>query len=132
MTRTLTESYAAAGEAIGQVEAAANQYWMATVFKIILHLARTNEEFTSDDVMFAIEGLPVQTRDPRALGPLMARAKREGVIVWSERWAPSKRRHVAPIRIWTSCLFGQYFLEEDNDTGRQSQDTGEQDFSYTY
>lgn len=78
MTTSLTQ-------ALKQVNAAANEEWKEHAYAAITLCAETYRTFTSDQVWGILDLYPdVQTHEPRALGPLMLRAVREGLIESSD------------------------------------------------
>ena len=68
-------------EALIAVDAAADESWKAAVWASIQIIAGSQESFTTDDIWHYLEAnFPDEyTEEPRALGPLMLRAVREGV-----------------------------------------------------
>jgi hypothetical protein len=95
-------------EALDRLEKA-HEIWLEIAESIIHWLAITKQEFTTDQVWSRLErrgeeGIP---REPRALGALMTRAKRQGVIRPTDRTVLSCRPqcHCRPIRVWRSNVF---------------------------
>lgn len=74
--------------AIEDVESAAHSKFLAVARAKIEELAATGREFTTDDVWLAIapEDKP---REMRALGAVIVKARRDGVIESTGRYAPS-------------------------------------------
>lgn len=110
---TLEQSQQEANAAIGQVAAGSDEQWNAEVDKFIEYTAHTTEEFTSDVIMqYVVDVLTprgITTNDVRALGPRMIAAKKRGWIMATDRYSPSLRRHVTPIRVWKSCIYDPFF-----------------------
>jgi len=75
--------------------------WEALADDAIRALAHRGVPFTSDDVWAMIAARPVG-RDPRVLGCILLRARRDGLITKTDRAAPSRRRaaHRNPKTIW--------------------------------
>lgn len=88
-------------EAMAKVEANAGEDWNDYAMRVIQRVANRLQVFTSDDVMEALLVLP---HDSRALGPAMKRAAARGIIVATDNFRPSHRRHATPIRIWEKAL----------------------------
>lgn len=92
------------------VEAAERAYdnadpeWKAHAKIVVAKCALTMKEFTSDDVWDA--GLP-RTRENRALGPIMARAARRGVIRDTGRVRRGRKlnHHGDVARVWESMIY---------------------------
>lgn len=68
-------------------------------YVVVRTLASTGKPFTPDDVWEM--GLE-RPREPRALGPVMMRAARAGLIYPTGRWVKSENpaQHATPIREW--------------------------------
>ncbi len=66
-------------------------------------LARRQKFITSEDVIILLERKGVTTGNNKAMGAVMSAAHRSGLIKPAGHWQPSKlkRRHAAPIRVWT-------------------------------
>jgi hypothetical protein len=60
--------------------AAANWDWKETADQVIKTMAAKGIRFTADDVWQVLDGLPVETKTRSALGPVMLRLERQGVI----------------------------------------------------
>jgi hypothetical protein len=97
-------SKAAAIKAMARVEAAAGAAWNEDADDAVFGLAKKRRFFTSDDVW--LSGLP-KPREPRALGPVIARAIRDGIIENTQQYVNTTQvsRNHAPIRIWRSRIF---------------------------
>lgn len=100
---TLEEAYAAAGEAMRQVEHGTDPAWKAQAEAKVWEVAQSRPFFTTDEVWDA--GLPTG-EEPRGLGPIMARLGREGLI-GTGRHKPSRRRHASPVKVWGSPFFSR-------------------------
>jgi len=89
-------------EAIDAVEVG-NAEWIERAEKLALMWLRKTGEgaITSDDIWRVVKhaGIP---REPRAMGALMRRLQRSGVIAPMNVWTPSTRRecHSRPVRWW--------------------------------
>jgi hypothetical protein len=95
---------------MAQVEENADEEWKRVARQAIQQVAKTRREFTSDAVLEIIESHkpPVWTHEPRALGPLMMAAMRQGLIQRTDRVVKSCdiSRHAAEKRVWKSLVFG--------------------------
>lgn len=96
-------------DAMARVDAHANQIWKDTALRAVAHLARYQDEMTTDDVWESLEThYPhLGTHEPRALGPVMRRAATLGIIERTDRTRDSDRAvcHRNPKRIWASVKF---------------------------
>lgn len=90
---------AARDDALERVEKGAPMQWKDLAEKVVRLFASKGEPFTSDDLWQY--GLP-KPREPRALGAIMAKLARRGIIRKTGRYLPcrSATRHVAPVAEW--------------------------------
>lgn len=98
---TPAQAVAQTEAALDQVAAGTEPAFVDAATDAVAHLARTQDAFTVDDVwdMLAERGA-LAPREPRALGPIMKAATREGLI-HALGWASSRRRHQAPVRVYS-------------------------------
>lgn len=85
--------------ALDRVEGNAKAEWNEQADAVVAALARSGRRFSPDDVWAA--GLP-RPREPRALGPVMMRAVKSGLIEPTGEWINSKQasQHATPVRVW--------------------------------
>ncbi len=77
--------------------------WIRASENSVQWLARSSAlGFTTDDVWEHLDklGMTGQVHDNRALGPVMLRMCKQGIIKDTKEYYPSKRRHCAPIKVW--------------------------------
>jgi hypothetical protein len=102
----LFDPRAAAREAIARAARNARPDFLRLAYLAGRYLARCQLEFTSADLRdtLATHYPDVRTHDDRALGPVMQRLQREGVIVKTDRVKPSGRvrNHHRPLAVWRS------------------------------
>jgi hypothetical protein len=84
--------------------------WQALAFERVRYLATTMPAFSTDDVWSVLDELP-KPSEPRALGPVMQRARQEGLITKTEFTTPSHRNvcHSRPANVWTSKVLAGTF-----------------------
>lgn len=106
MTHQPAEAEWKRNDDIRRADEGADDDWRDAALTAIKVVAKTMVEFTTDDVM-AVDPELERAREPRALGPTMLRAAREGWIEPTDRYAPSKRKqsNLRPKRVWRSLLF---------------------------
>lgn len=92
-------------EGMDRVDANADSEWKDVALVTVYACASIHRTFTADDVWLWIPE-HVYTHEPRALGPVMVRAVKEGWIRASDSFQPSKResRHACPLRVWVSLI----------------------------
>jgi hypothetical protein len=97
-------SEAARDEGMSRAEAGSGEDWREHAREIVLDVARQKQEFTSDDIWLA--GLE-EPSEPRALGPVLARLKKEGAIFKTGRFVQTARvsRHATDIAVWGSTTY---------------------------
>lgn len=101
--RTLFDAMAERDAAVSKVEGNTDSNWLRAAETVIKMLAKSRVNgFTTDDVWEQLDkmGMTGQVHDNRALGPVMSRSARSKIIVATGRYAPSLRRHCAPIKVW--------------------------------
>ena len=102
--RDLFTAFAERDEAMERADAHADTEWKTTVEAVILHIGRMRPTFTADDVWDYLEAHhKVSTHEPRALGPILTSLHKARIIHPTGGYKPSRRRHAAPIRIWTTA-----------------------------
>jgi len=95
-------------EAIARVDRNADDEWKRRALSVIEWLAHQTDEFTTDEVWDGLAGLAGfpggATHEPRALGAMMKRAAKHGLIEATDRYRNSVRPecHARPVRIWAS------------------------------
>lgn len=101
---TADEARAARDQALEQVEQNAHEHWRDVAERALDVLIGRGVQFDADDVWVEIARIDQEaaTHEPRALGPVVMRAIREGRIV-NAGWRNSTRasRHGAPIATYT-------------------------------
>jgi hypothetical protein len=82
----------------------ADSEWSERAYQVVIDVAKTMEEFTPDDVWEA--GLEKPNK-AQALGAVMSRAHRSGIIEKTGRSRPTTQResHGTDITIWHSLIF---------------------------
>ena len=78
-------------------------------YEAVERVAQTHDEFISDDVWIelAAQGYPEKPREPRALGAIMGKAARAGLMADSGRTrkTANKTSHANPVRVWRSRVY---------------------------
>ena len=89
------------------VAAHADGEWKTVALDAVKQVAQRKREFTTDDVLAAMQDAPVWTHELRALGPVMTRAAAAGYIRATDRFVASASvsRHRAPKRVWSSQIY---------------------------
>lgn len=89
-------------EAISQVESAMNRQWRNIALCAVRVLADRGDPFTTDDVWEKVSRLTITTHEPRAMGAVMQRAAKLGLIKATDRTVQSRRPrcHARPVRVW--------------------------------
>lgn len=110
MTETNDDAKKARDAAMAQVDQNASTAWKAFVYECIAIIARQKQIFTTDDVerLRKERGGPT-THEPRALGPLMMNARRNGLCKPTDKFMNSTQPvcHARPMRVWKSLMFGK-------------------------
>ncbi|MEU9058980.1 hypothetical protein AB0D13_08925 [Streptomyces sp. NPDC048430] len=85
--------------AIAQVDANADADWKRYALGFVAEVSADLDEFTTDDLWDA--GL-IKPHEPRALGPVMRRAAKRGLIATTGDFRKSRYRNCAPLPVWAS------------------------------
>lgn len=95
------EAMRARDAAIRRVDEHADPAWRETALAAVSRLAAAGQPFTTDDVVRALPAT-VSTHDPRALGPVMLRAARMGIVAPMDQYRNSESTvcHGRPKRLW--------------------------------
>jgi hypothetical protein len=95
-------SEAAKEEAMARVELHAEPLWKDSAYRMAVHLARVRQTFTVDDLWSFID----KPREPRALGPLVLRLKKEGIWIETPERVKSKipAHHQYPVTVYRSGI----------------------------
>jgi hypothetical protein len=94
-------------EGMQRVDDNADEDWKLEADRAVLAVAEENLYLTSDDVMERIDP-SVQTGELRAMGPVMLRAAKAGLIVKSEKPGRNSNRpslHSSPRTVWKSLVY---------------------------
>lgn len=78
--------------------------WIKKALETVVEVAKSNDEFTPDDIWDA--GLD-KPKEARWLGPVMNSAKRKGYIEKTGRVQPTRQKesHGCDVTIWKSKLY---------------------------
>lgn len=82
--------------------------WGEYAMRAVEEIAATKADMTGDDVWFWLERHDIPgPSEPRALGVVMIRAAKRGLIVKTPNFRDSERpgMHRTPLRVWNSCGF---------------------------
>jgi len=97
-------------EAMGEVEEAAEPSFNEVAFEALERVAQLRDCFIVDAVWEELRkgGLIPYTHDKRAMGPIMSRGQREGLIEPTGDYEPSAqvKSHAGPRRVWRSLVRG--------------------------
>lgn len=88
--------------AVERVEANADELWKAEAWSFMLRFCEEHAEVFCDDLWDA--GLP-RPREARAIGPLMMRARKAGLIAPTGQSRPSVRSHLSSKPVWRSLVY---------------------------
>lgn len=94
-------------EAIERVDGNADPDWKDAAYDAALRVATRSDRLTSDDVWDElVKGPDVATHEPRAMGPVMLRLRKDGVIHPTDIFVKSSspRGHGHPARVWESRI----------------------------
>jgi hypothetical protein len=80
--------------------------WSDMALRAFREYAETHEMFATEDVIAASPQVP-SAPDARAWGHIVRKAKREGMIVKSDRTRPTKHAHAhgRDVKVWRSNIY---------------------------
>lgn len=93
-------------EAVERVDLAASEEWKAAAWDAVKSVSGRLAYFTTDDVWEALRESAVSTHENRAMGAVMTRARKAGLIFPTDEWRKSNRPecHSNPKRVWRRTL----------------------------
>jgi hypothetical protein len=88
--------------AIKRVEQAAGEDWNERALEAVRRVAESQSHFIVDDCWAFVE----EPREPRAMGAVINKARRLGIIAATDEYRPSSRvsAHSNPRRVWRSLI----------------------------
>lgn len=106
MELNLPAAQAARDAAINAVEVGANETFKQAAYEALCNTALTKPVFLVDDVWMAMGLDAPQTHEKRAMGAVILRAVREGVIRKTGQMRPSAQPqcHANPRTEWTAAV----------------------------
>ena len=92
--------------ALQVVEENANHEWMTAAVAAVRKVALRQVTLTTDDVWDELKGNDLSTHEPRAMGAVMSKCARDGLITRTDRVIPTRRSsaNCRPITIWYSLM----------------------------
>lgn len=103
---TLEDAVTARDKAIEQVERNAYEHWLDVAYEAIRTIAQTEGTFTADEVWRLIDWTGATTHEPRAMGAVMKRAVKDGLIEPTGQYRKSTRPqcHARPQPVYASRI----------------------------
>jgi len=96
---------------MSRVHEAADEEWKNEALLAIWTAASQQQSITVDSAHLVIRP-DVTTRDERAWGPMMVKARKEGWIEPTENFVKSERPscHSTPRRVWMSLIYSPFMI----------------------
>lgn len=93
----------------------ADPLWKREAEAALALLCKIGNDFTGDDVWRLLEGVGVKTEEPRALGAIITKYAKDGLIVPTGVYRKSERRksHRRPLAIWRPVLYKHHTREAE-------------------
>lgn len=92
---------------MARAESGADQDWLDAANSCIVTMAQTRESFSGWEVTQFLRDLKITTPNERALGPLLIKASKAGLIEKTERHAKNPLAHNCPSPVWRSLVHGK-------------------------
>lgn len=99
MIPTFSDAIRNCKNGMDRAEAGASDEWKAYALGFIAEFSPTLKNFTTDDLWDA--GM-IKPLEPRALGPVLRRAVKHGLIAKTGEYRKSRYRNCAPLTVWTA------------------------------
>lgn len=90
---------AAAGAIQGCLDLAPDE-WRRAAVRAVKYCARSNSDFTTQQVWAALDSAYARPPEPRALGGVMRQVQASGFIQATGEHRTGDGRHGAPLRVW--------------------------------
>lgn len=111
MTFDVKAAQEARDEAIDRSDENSDPVWREAYHTALCDVARIKETFTADDIWERLAEVEhtANTKDNRAAGGIILRAKKDGIIRLTDRVEPSRRKHCHRMlqRVYESLIYGQ-------------------------
>lgn len=111
ITFDMDQARAERDAAIDRSDANASPTWKEAFYTALVHVARSEESFTTDEVWERLAQFPhvPNTIDNRAAGGVVMRASRNGIIRLTNTTKPSRRKHCHAMltRVYESLVYGK-------------------------
>lgn len=93
-------------EAVALVGEAADSTWTQAAIAAAEKMVQTRSTFTTDDIWEELEGSGLTTHERRAMGAIMLKLRRRGLVRHTDRTRKSSRpvNHYRPLTVWESTL----------------------------
>jgi hypothetical protein len=105
---TLDEAAARRADGMQRADAHASVDWKDEAFSALRAYLESHETFFCDDLWTTGLSRPAESR---ALGPVIARAAREGLMARSGEHRASVASHLSPKPVWRSLVYGGAALD---------------------
>lgn len=83
----------------------AKEEWRKYALECLRQVCLHQQEFTMNDVRGALKHAPIKTHDNRAVGGVVATARKEGWIEPTGKSIQSLVGHKSPLQIWRSLIY---------------------------
>lgn len=89
-------------EAIDRVDRNADEEWKREAYEMVCVACSRYTEFTTDTIWSMLARTSLTTHEPRAMGAIMRKAQRDGLIKATGQYTTSTRPecHKRPVMIW--------------------------------
>lgn len=105
---SIPDAEAQRNDAVRQADAHAEEEWKTEALEAIRRTCLRLPTFISDDIWNI--GELASTREDRALGPQLTRAKKLGYCVKTGEHRPSVRSHLSAKPVWRSLIYRTPFV----------------------
>lgn len=103
MERTVSRATRARDVALAVVDDGTDDEWRRAARKALKRVAKRKKKFTTDDIWRILS----DTRENRAMGPIMLWGARQGICERTDRTVLTTRvsNHARPLTVWRSKIY---------------------------
>jgi hypothetical protein len=89
---------------MARAEANAEEKWTEMAEKVLRFFAESRDEFSGWEITRELRAMKLKTGSERAMGPVLVRAAKSGLIAKTDRTEPNPLAHGCPSPIWRSRI----------------------------
>ena len=92
---------------IARAESGADVNWLNAAHECLVAMAQTRESFSAWEITKTLRDLKIETPNERAMGTVLLKAAKCGLIEKTSLHKPNPLAHNCPSPVWRSKVYGQ-------------------------